>query len=204
MTTARVELNNVYQNISQGDLQLRVHISSGTARIVSANTQPANGATGFFTIQNGDPQYYDWTVDPNTILWARASSDTVNNFITVARVTPNSETVAGGGGGGLTNTELRATPVPVLPAMGSGGFLTANTSAANGASFTAFASQVCKQLTISCDQDLSVQQGGAGAAFFVPQNTMFTMFGISNANVIAVKRKDDANTATVVSARWEA
>ena len=95
MSTIKYSLNNVYQDISQGQLAIRTKIASGTARIVSATSQPAANTESFFTIQNGDPQFYDWTVGSGTTLWARSPSETANVSITVAATTPNSESAGG-------------------------------------------------------------------------------------------------------------
>lgn len=96
--------------------------------------------------------------------------------------------------------------IPVVsPAMSSGGNASAQT-AANGTDWTAFASQACAQLTISNDTGATIEfiQGGTGAAFSVFDSTYFTILGITNANQISVRRKDNSTTQVTVKARWEA
>lgn len=93
---------------------------------------------------------------------------------------------------------------PVAPAMGSGGNLSA-TTAAIGTNYTAFASQACLQATIVNDSGVTieVQQGGAGVAIPVWDQTTFTFFGITNMNQLGVRRKDTSNVQVAVLARWE-
>lgn len=94
---------------------------------------------------------------------------------------------------------------PVLPSMASGGNLSL-TTAVVGSNYTAFTSQVCKQLTVSNQAGvmLEVQQGGAGASLQIPSGTFYTFFGITNANQLGVRRLDTSNTPVTVTARWEA
>lgn len=97
------------------------------------------------------------------------------------------------------------TGIAVTPQMASGGNLAAvSTSTVTGTTFVAFAAQSCKQLTICCiDTDIEFQQGGAGGAFGVSAGAPFTIFGISDASQIAVRRKDTSATAVTVYGRWE-
>lgn len=127
---------------------------------------------------------------------------------------------AGGGGGGGGNTTIEAPLgsrpaaeavsvafasdlLPVLQPTG-GGNLSVQTHA-TGTNYVAFASQACRQLTIVNDSgaDIVFQQGGTGAAVTVWDHTTFTIFGITNADQISVKRKDDSNTQVTVASRWE-
>lgn len=98
------------------------------------------------------------------------------------------------------------TGIAVTPQMASGGNLAAvSTSTVTGTTYTAFAAQACKQLTLCCiDADVEFQQGGAGGAFGVSAGAPFTIFGISDASQIAVRRKDGLTTAVTVYGRWEA
>lgn len=115
---------------------------------------------------------------------------------------------AGGAGsgssGGLTNAQLRADPVEVHPGFKSGGNLVVNTNA-DATSFVPFASQACAQVTVVNDTDvtLEVQQDGAGAACPVLAQSSFTFFGVSNANQLGVRRKDEGADVLEVCARWE-
>lgn len=107
--------------------------------------------------------------------------------------------------GPLTDTQLRASSVGVAPQMASGGNISAQT-ANPGTTYTALGSQACKQVTIVNDTGTTilVQQGGAGVGVPIFDQSAFTFFGLSNANALGVKRKDDGNTQVTVAARWEA
>lgn len=97
-------------------------------------------------------------------------------------------------------------PLVVTPRLTTGGNLSVTTNNSNGSAYTAFANQVCSQLTISNDSavtNIDVIQGGSGAAFEVLSGTYYTFFGLTNANQLSVRRNDLSNTAIVVSARWE-
>lgn len=95
--------------------------------------------------------------------------------------------------------------VPVLPSMASGGNI-AVTTAATGTNFTAFASQVCKQVTLSNQSGtvVEVRQGATGVALQIPTGAFYTFFGITNANELHVRRTDLSNTQVTITARWEA
>lgn len=91
------------------------------------------------------------------------------------------------------------------PIMNSGGNVDLQTNA-TGATFNAFGSQACSQLTLVNDTGtkLEFRQGGSGVAVPVFDQTSFTVFGIANANEISVRRKDQSSTQVTVAARWEA
>ena len=105
----------------------------------------------------------------------------------------------------LTNAELRASALPVLPSMANGGNLAVTTNT-TGTNYAAFASQVCKQLTISNQSGvvIEVRQGGAGVALQIPTGAFYTFFGITNTNQLDVRRVDVSNTQITITARWEA
>ena len=94
---------------------------------------------------------------------------------------------------------------PVLPSMASGGNISVQT-AVTGTNYTAFASQACKQLTISNQSGavIEVRQGAAGVALQIPTGAFYTFFGITNANQLDVRRTDTSNTQITLTARWEA
>jgi hypothetical protein len=109
---------------------------------------------------------------------------------------------------GSINTKIPAldsSRVPVIPSMAGGGNI-AVTTAATGTNFTAFASQACKQLTISNQSGtvVEVRQGATGVALQIPTGAFYTFFGISNANQLDVRRTDVSNTQITLTARWEA
>ena len=95
--------------------------------------------------------------------------------------------------------------VIVKPGMTTGGNLSVQTAVV-GTTFTAFASQACSQLTVANDTGATIEfrQGGAGVAVPVFDGTYFTIFGISDAADIQVRRSDTSNTQVTVKARWEA
>jgi N-methylhydantoinase B/oxoprolinase/acetone carboxylase alpha subunit len=92
----------------------------------------------------------------------------------------------------------------VVPAMGSAGHLSLQT-AATGTNWTAFTSQVCKQLTISnqTGTTIEVRQGATGVGFQIPTGSFYTFFGLTNANGLDARRVDTSNTQVTVTARWE-
>jgi uncharacterized coiled-coil protein SlyX len=93
---------------------------------------------------------------------------------------------------------------PVIPSMTSGGNIEKATNV-DGTTYEAFASQACKQLTISNQSGVAIefQQGGSGVAFPIPNGIMLTIFGITNANQIAIRRTDTSATPVTIPARWE-
>lgn len=93
----------------------------------------------------------------------------------------------------------------VVPQMASGGHL-AVTTAAGGTTFTAFASQACKQLTIINNTGtlLEAQQGGSGVAVPLFTGQAFTFFGLTNASQIGLRRVDQSTVTVTAQARWEA
>jgi hypothetical protein len=95
------------------------------------------------------------------------------------------------------------TPIPI--GMNAGGNVSVSTAAV-GTNYATFASQACTQLTIVNDTgtDLEWQQGGAGVALTVKDGNTFSIFGLTNANQIGVRRKDTSNTQVTAKARWEA
>jgi hypothetical protein len=94
---------------------------------------------------------------------------------------------------------------PVIPSMFNGGNISVQT-AATGTNYTAFASQVCKQLTLSNQSGVTIEvrQGAAGVALQIPTGAFYTFFGITNANQLDVRRVDTQNTQVTITARWEA
>lgn len=92
----------------------------------------------------------------------------------------------------------------VIPAMSSAGHTSVQT-AATGTNWTAFASQACKQLTISNQTGTTIEfrQGATGVGFQVPTGSFYTFFGLSNASAIDARRVDTTNTQVTVTARWE-
>jgi hypothetical protein len=92
----------------------------------------------------------------------------------------------------------------IVPEMTDGGHTSVQTNA-TGANFSAFASQNCKQLTISNNSGtaIEVQQDGAGVALPIPDQTYFTFYGLANASQLGVRRVDQSNTQVTIAARWE-
>lgn len=109
----------------------------------------------------------------------------------------------GSSGGSSTGTSSNPTYVTgsVTPAMTGG----VNLSVSAAATYVAFGSQTCRQMTIANNSGvtINVQQGGSGAALPVFANTYYTLFGLSDASSIAVERADGVATAVAVNARCE-
>lgn len=95
--------------------------------------------------------------------------------------------------------------LPVIPSMASGGNISV-TTASTGTNYTAFASQACKQLTVSNQSGtvVEVRQGGAGVALQIPTGAFYTFFGLTNTNQLSLRRTDTSNTQITLTARWEA
>jgi len=104
----------------------------------------------------------------------------------------------------LTDAQLRASNIPVIPSMASGGNISAQT-AATGTNWTAYSSQTCKQLTLSNQSGttIEVRQGGTGVGLQIPTGSFYTFFGITNTNQLEIRRVDTANTQVTITARWE-
>ena len=93
----------------------------------------------------------------------------------------------------------------VAPALAAGGFISVQTAAA-GAEFVPCPTQACRQLTLANDTGtkLEVRQGGSGATFPLEDKAIITLYGLSNADQIEVRRADVSNTRVTLKARWEA
>jgi hypothetical protein len=102
----------------------------------------------------------------------------------------------------MSNTAIKLDSI--IPHMTAAGHLSV-TTAAVGTNWTAYASQVCKQLTVSNQSGVNIEfrQGGAGVGFIVPTGAFYTFFGLTNANQLEARRVDTSNTQVSVTARWE-
>lgn len=89
----------------------------------------------------------------------------------------------------------------VAPTLYSAAHIAVTTLAS--ASYVAFASAPCKQLTIVNDTGVVIEfkQDAGSVALKVADGDSFTCFGISNANQISVHAVGDS--AVSVKARWE-
>jgi hypothetical protein len=149
-------------------------------------------------------------------------STTVTNFPTTQQITGSvianigttgslaTSTLQTSGNLSLSNIDgklpaLDNSRVSVLPSMAGGGNI-AVTTATTGSNYTAFTSQVCKQLTLSNQSGtvVEVRQGATGVALQIPTGTFYTFFGITNTNQLDVRRTDVSNTQITLTARWEA
>lgn len=88
--------------------------------------------------------------------------------------------------------------------MTAGGNISAQT-ASTGTNWTTFASQACRQLTLLNDSGAKIEfrQGGGGVGIPIRDGGSFSVFGLTNANEIGVRRADTSNTQVTVHARWE-
>lgn len=112
----------------------------------------------------------------------------------VANINKNFEELSGGGAGEM-NVK------PIFTASGN----LPEVTVAGGTAWTTLPAQELAQLTIYNDTGfvLEMQQDGSGgiALVFVDRETPF--FGITNANQVALRRRDKAADPLVVHARWE-
>lgn len=95
--------------------------------------------------------------------------------------------------------------VLVKPVFTSSGNLPA-IIVAGGNVWTTLPDQPLSQLTIYNDTGytLEMRQDGAGGVALVFPDRETPFFGISNANQVALKRRDNLTEALAVHARWEA
>lgn len=101
----------------------------------------------------------------------------------------------------VTNNFFLKTP---LASYSASTFMTASTSGTNGATFVAFANQLCDQLCIENNTSyiIEVQKGGTGNTLQIQPGSSRLFGGISNANQLAIRRLDQ--TATTVTVQAEA
>lgn len=76
------------------------------------------------------------------------------------------------------------------------------TTAADGTTFTAFASLACEYLDVFNDTgtDLEYRRGTTGLTMIIPVGQQRKIYGLTNANGIQFKRKDSAVTQVIVRA----
>jgi hypothetical protein len=93
----------------------------------------------------------------------------------------------------------------VRPVLEAGGHTSVTTLAA-GATYVAFASALCTQLTLvnTTGTALEVQQDAAGTGLPIPDGVIYTFYGLTNASQLGVRRLDQAVTPVTAKARWEA
>lgn len=111
---------------------------------------------------------------------------------------------AAGESTGLTDAQLRASPVPVrssVPAATSAVILALQTSV-NGTDWTAFQSQACVALDIVNNTGTTVEyrRGAAGTAMQIPADGARMVIAITNANQIEVRRTDVSTTRVTLQA----
>ena len=95
-----------------------------------------------------------------------------------------------------------ANPMPTsVPGAVSATILTL-TTAATGANYTAFSSQVCQSLDIVNTSSVAIEyrRGGAGNAMTILSGSSRLVVGITDANQIGVRRVDQSNTQITIPA----
>lgn len=160
-------------------------------------------------------QYRETTFQDNYVPQVQIVSKGTDGITRIAKSNPDTgalvveATLEDNSGAALTSIDTKTPALdnskqPVIPSMTTGGNLSV-TTAATGTNWTAFASQACKQLTVSNQTGVTIEfrQGGAGVGFQVPAGAFYTFFGITNANQFEARRFDTSNTQVTVTARWE-
>lgn len=111
----------------------------------------------------------------------------------------------GGSSGGLTNVQLRESPVPMTPAFSGWGIVGVSTLA-DGDAYAQMPAQACKQLTITNNTGGTIEicKGGAGEAYPIVDLGTQSFFALANANELWVRRYDKVGTPVRVTAVWEA
>lgn len=149
-------------------------------------------------VLEGNRIRYVQTVGGTTPSFTRA----INRLQSNAQAIPLLPTELGAGGG--IKVDSSGTALSVIHVMSSGGNIAVTTSAV-GTNYTAFASQACKQLTISNNTGTVVElrQDATGEALPIQNGSYFTFYGLTNANQLDCRRTDTSNTQVTVQARWE-
>lgn len=96
-------------------------------------------------------------------------------------------------------------PLPVAPALKSGGHASAQTNA-TGTTYNALTAQACSQVTFlnNTGTAIGVTVGGTGVEVPVFDQSYYTFYGITDASQLRVRRVDTSNTQVTVAYRWEA
>jgi hypothetical protein len=109
--------------------------------------------------------------------------------------------ISEGADGSATDVSA-ANPMPTsVPGAVSATILTL-TTAATGANYTAFSSQVCQSLDIVNTSSVAIEyrRGGAGNAMTILSGSSRLVVGITDANQIGVRRVDQSNTQITIPA----
>lgn len=111
----------------------------------------------------------------------------------------------GSGDTGLTDAQLRATPVKVNTAHELYSAVTivhATTDAVDGTLWVAFGAQPCTGIDIvnNTDSDIEYRRGGAGLSMRIKAGASRYVQGITNANQISLRRVDVTAGAVTVEA----
>jgi hypothetical protein len=104
--------------------------------------------------------------------------------------------------GPLTDTQLRASPVPSGVPQASSVVIMSLTTAATGSNYTAFSSQTCNSLDIVNSSSVAIEyrRGATGNAMTILSGSSRLVAGITNANQIDVRRTDLSNTQITIPA----
>jgi len=104
--------------------------------------------------------------------------------------------------GPLTDTELRASPIPSGVPSATSAVIMSLTTAATGSNYTAFSSQTCNSLDIVNSSSVAIEyrRGATGNAMTILSGASRLVVGITNANQIDVRRTDLSNTQITIPA----
>lgn len=107
----------------------------------------------------------------------------------------------GGGGGGLTDAQLRASRVPVNASIPQASSVSV-VSASAAATFALFPSTACTALSVvnNSGTSIEVQRGGAGSTIPLLSGQSYLFVGITNANQLGIRRVDLSATAVTITA----
>lgn len=100
-------------------------------------------------------------------------------------------------------TDVSATnPLPVSVPGAVSVTITSVTTAATGANYTAFSSQICNALDIVNTSSVAIEyrRGATGSSMTILSGSSRLVVGISNANQIDVRRVDQSNTQITIPA----
>lgn len=104
--------------------------------------------------------------------------------------------------GGLTNSELRASAVPVAMQSYSSVTIMSATTDAAGTGWVDFATQACTSLDIvnASNTTIEYRRNGAGVGMPIPSRSSREAVGITNADQISVRRVDQLTDQVTVYA----
>lgn len=149
------------------------------------------GAGGFFDITDGSGPYAIDSAGDATLIGSGGGGGGTTGGLTNAQLRATPVPVSGP----ATDAQLRATPLVTTPKLASGGNRRVGVTTDN----VALAAQACSQVTIINRMDTDIIVTIGGNELDIMARSYFTFFGISNLSVLGLKGSE----AGTISLRWE-